>query len=62
MPCGTLDAATTPQSQPQLPSAAEAQLMLAGGRTTEGTATPIHKNRPPSGSDFFSFQNPGNGM
>jgi hypothetical protein len=43
-------------------SAAEAQLLLAGGRTTKGTAMPVPKVVLPAASNFFAFQNPDNGM
>jgi hypothetical protein len=43
-------------------SAAEAQLLLAGGRTTKGTAMPVPKVVLPPVSNFFAFQNPDNGM
>ncbi len=61
MPCGTLTAAMTSWSQLPRPSAVEAQLLLARRRTTEGWQC-CSKRDPSSSSDFFSFQNPGNGM
>jgi hypothetical protein len=62
MPCRMLKAATTSQSRRPRLSVADAQLLLGGERTTEGTAAPIPKVIFPSALIFFSFQNPGNGM
>jgi hypothetical protein len=41
MPWGMLEVAMTTRSRPPWPNAAEAQLLLVGGRMTKGTATPI---------------------
>jgi hypothetical protein len=62
MPCMMLKAATTSQSRRPRLSVADAQLLLGGERTTEGTAAPIPKVVFPSALIFFFFQNPGNGM
>jgi hypothetical protein len=39
-----------------------ALLPLAGSKATKGMATPVPKTPPPSHPDFYSFQNPGNGV
>ncbi len=43
MPCGMFEVATTPRSWLPWPSAAKARFLRAGGRTIEGTTTPVPK-------------------
>ncbi len=43
MPCGTLEEATTPRSQPPRTREVGAQLQQTGRRVTKGAATPVPK-------------------